>query len=145
MSPDICMNDRIRRHAEILVEHCTDVTADDNVLVKAPTAAEDLVVALYEQFGKRGARPVTEWTHRRAGAAYAREMDADDFRTKDQRRAAMEETDVVILVAAPGNTAESADIDPEKGATASRAREPILEERLDTRWVITRHPTQADA
>jgi aminopeptidase len=139
------MDDRIRRHAEILVDHCTDVNADDNVLVKAPTAAEDLVVALYEQLGKRGARPITAWTSRRAGAAYAREMDEADFRTKDHRLAAMEETDVVIMIAGPGNTAESADIDPEKGAAASRAREPILQERLDTRWVITRHPTQADA
>ncbi len=139
------MDDRIRRHAEILVEHCTEVDADDNVIVKAPTAAEDLVVALYEQLGKRGARPVTAWTSRRAGAAYAREMDAKDFRTKDHRLAAMEETDVVIMIAGPGNTAESADIDPELGAAASRAREPVLEERLDKRWVITRHPTQADA
>jgi aminopeptidase len=31
------------------------------------------------------------------------------------------------------------------GAAASQAKEPILKERLDTRWVITQHPTPADA
>ncbi|WP_135535694.1 aminopeptidase [Halostella pelagica] len=139
------MDDRIRRHAEILVDHCTDIEAGDNVLVRAPAEADDLVVALYEQLGDRGARPVTSWSNSRAGSAYAREMDVEDFETKDHRLAAMEETDVVIMVTGSANSAESSDIDPEKSAAAGRARQPILQERLDKRWVITQYPTAADA
>jgi len=139
------MDDRIRRHAEILVDHCTDVADDDNVLVRAPTEAEDLVVALYEQLGKRGARPTTSWSNSRAKRAYARAMDTSDFRTKDHSLAAMEETDVVIMVMASANSAETSDVDPEKSSAAGRAKQPILEERLDKRWVITQHPTAADA
>jgi len=36
-------------------------------------------------------------------------------------------------------------VDPEKSAASGRARQPILEERLDKRWVITHDPTRADA
>lgn len=140
------MDPRIRRHAEILVDHCTDVGADDDVLVGAPVAAEELVVALYEQLGERGARPTTRMRSRRAGRAYARGMDVDDFRTKEHALAEMEATDVCIFVQAGRNASETGDVDPEKAAARSRAHEPVLEERLDsTRWVITQHPTPADA
>ncbi|WP_254545323.1 aminopeptidase [Halomarina pelagica] len=140
------MDDRVRRHAEILVDHCTDVGPDDDVLISAPATADDLVVALYERLGERGARPTLSWRNRRAGRAYARAMDVDDFRTKGHDLAAMRETDVVIMVAGSTNAAETSDVDPAKAAASARANRPVLEERLEsTRWVITQHPTPADA
>ena len=139
------MDDRTRRHAEILVDYCTEIEPDDTVLVRAPTAAADLVVALYERIGRRGAHPLTEWTNRRAQRAYAREADPDDVDTKTHRVAAMAETDAVILVKAAENAAEGSDIDLETRRAMSRAKQPVLEERLETRWVITQHPTPADA
>jgi aminopeptidase len=139
------MEERVRRHAEILVGHCTDVTADDDVLVKAPPTAEDLVVALYERLGERGARPTTTWTGGRKGPAYARAMNAEDFRTADHDLAQMKEADVVFLISGPTNKAEASDVAPEKGSASSRASQPILEERLEKRWVITTHPTPAAA
>jgi aminopeptidase len=140
------MDDRIRRHAELLVDHCTDVGPADDVLVRAPTPAAELVEALYAELGERGARPTLQWRHPRAGRAYARAMDEADFQTKAHELAAMRETDVVVMVAGSENAAETSDVAPGKSAAASRARAPILEERLDsTRWVITQHPTAADA
>ncbi|WP_135821726.1 aminopeptidase [Halostella litorea] len=139
------MDERVRRHAEILVDHCTDIAAEDDVLIRAPTPAEDLVVALHERIGEVGACPSLSWLNSRAGRAYARAMDADDFRLNEPRLAAMEETDVVIMVTGATNAFETSDVDPGKSAAASRANGPILEERLDTRWVITQHPTPADA
>jgi aminopeptidase len=139
------MDERVRTHAKILVDHCSDVSSSDNVLIRAPATAEDLVVALYEQLGERGARPTTSWTNRRAGRAYARAMDVDDFRTKEHNLTAMKETDVVILVDALTNAAETSDVNPEKAAASGRARQPILDERLNKRWVITKHPIPAGA
>jgi aminopeptidase len=139
------MDDRIERHAEVLVDHCTDVGPEDDVMIRAPTQAEDLVVALYDQLGKRGARPTTAWRSPRAGRAYTRVMGVEDFRAKEHRLAAMEETDAVILVIGETNTAEGSDVDSEKSAAAGRARGPILDARLDKRWVITQHPTPAHA
>ena len=139
------MDDRTRRHARVLVDHSTDVGPEDDVEIRAPTAAEDLVVALYEALGRRGARPTTVWRNPRATRAYAREMDSDDYRPKGHRVAALAETDVVILIKAARNAAETSDVDGETRRAASRAKEPLLRERLETRWVITQHPTPADA
>ncbi|MFC4550014.1 MULTISPECIES: aminopeptidase [Halorussus] len=139
------MDERVERHAEILVDHCTDVGPEDNVLVRAPATADDLVVALYEKLGERGARPSLAWTNARAGRAYARAMDEEDFRTKDHELAAMAETDVVFLIGGATNRSEQSDVDPAKTAARGRAHRPVLEERLGTRWVISQHPTPADA
>jgi aminopeptidase len=139
------MDERIDEHARVLVEHCTDIEASDDVLVKAPTAAEDLVVALYRHLGRRGARPMVAWRNPRASREYLRAVDPDDLRTAEHERAAMAETDAVVLVKGARNTAETGDVSREVGAAASRANQPILEERLDTRWVITQHPTAAGA
>ncbi|SDQ43213.1 aminopeptidase [Natronobacterium texcoconense] len=139
------MDERIRRHAEILVDYCTDVGPEDDVLVRAPTVAEDLVVALYAELGARGARPRTEWLNWRAKRAYDRTIEPDDYRTANHDLAAMAETDVVILIKAARNAAEGSDVDGETKAAASRARKPVLEQRLETRWVITQHPAPAGA
>lgn len=139
------MDARVRRHAELLVNYCTAVDAEDDVLITAPVAAEDLVVALYEALGERGARPLVTWRNPRASRAYMRTVDPDDIRTKGHELGMMERTDVVILVTAGRNSAETSDVPREVGTAASRAKQPILEERLDTRWVITQHPTRADA
>jgi aminopeptidase len=139
------MDERVRRHAELVVEHSLELAPDDDVLVRAPTAAEELVVALYEAIGRRGARPMLSWRNPRATRAYLRAVDPDHLRTKNHGLAAMEAADAVVLVKGARNAAETGDVAPEVGAAASRAREPVLAARLDTRWVITQHPTAADA
>ena len=139
------MDERIDEHARVLVEHCTDIEASDDVLVKAPTAAEALVVALHRHLGRRGARPMVSWRNPRASSEYLRAVDPDDLRTAEHELAVMAETDAVILVKGARNTAETADVPREVGAAASRANQPVLEKRLETRWVITQHPTAAGA
>ncbi|WP_336034963.1 aminopeptidase [Halobacterium yunchengense] len=139
------MDDRVRRHAEILVDDCTEIQRGDMVEVRAPTEAEDLVVALYERLGARGARPVTRWANARAGRAYALQMDEDDYVTKEHALAAMEETDAVFLIGGGSNAFETSDVPPAKSQAGSRAHGPVLEERLGKRWVITQHPTAGGA
>lgn len=139
------MDPRIQNHAEILVEYCTEVQPGDTVLIKAVSQAEDLVVALQKELGERGALPTVSWLNQRASRAYTRAMDSEDFQTMDHVLAEMKTTDVVIMISGLSNAAELSDVDPEKRAAASKAKQPILEERLTKRWVITKHPTPADA
>lgn len=55
-------------------------------------------------------------------------------------------TDVAIFVQGSHNTAETGDVAPEKAAASSRAGQPVLDARFESaRWVITQHPTAADA
>jgi len=139
------MDDRIRRHAAILVEHCTDVQPGDMVQVQASPGAEDLVEALYAELGKRGARPTLNWASSRAGRAYAREMNPDDVVTKEHELAAMQETDVMFFIGGSGNTKEAVDMPTEFRQAVQRANQPVLQERLSKPWVITHYPTEAGA
>jgi aminopeptidase len=139
------MDERVRRHAEILVDDCAQIQQGDMVQVTASKYAEDLVVALYEKLGEVGARPSLNWSLGPASRAYALQMDEDDYVTKDHALAAMEETDAAILVGGGSNAYETSDVPPEISQAGSRAHGPILEERLGKRWVITQHPTPAAA
>jgi len=139
------MDDRIERHARVLVDHSIEAEAGDQVLVRAPTPAEDLVVALYERLGEVGARAETIWTNRRADRAYLRAVDPERVTTREPRLAATEAADAVILVKAGRNAAEGSDVDGETGSARGEAKRPVLEARRDTRWVLTLHPTAADA
>jgi aminopeptidase len=117
------VDERLGRHAEVLVDYCTDVEPGDEVLVRAPAAAEALVTALYERLGERGANATTWLRSPRAGRAKARATGPDDFSTSEHRLAAMRETDAVILVHGATNRAAQADVDPAKGGPVSRARQ----------------------
>jgi aminopeptidase len=139
------MDDRVHRHAEILVGQCTGVGPDDDVIVRASPVAEDLVVALYRKLGEIGARPTIHWSCARAGRAYAREMDEEDYRTAEHRLAEMEETDVVFMIGGSTNVSETGDVDPAMDRARSKAHEPIFKERLGKRWVISQHPGPGDA
>jgi aminopeptidase len=139
------MDDRIRRHAETLVEHSTGVEAGDMVQVHAAPEAAPLVEALYAELGTRNAHPSLHWMNARAGRAYAREMDPDAVETKAHSLAAMTETDVVFFVGGSGNTKETVDMPTDYRQALQRASKPILDERLEKRWVITQYPTEAAA
>jgi len=139
------MDDRVRRHAEILVEDCAEVEEGDMVEVSAPTVAEDLVVAVYEKLGEVGARPTLSWKNSRASRAYARAMDEDDYSQLDHRLAALEETDAYIGIMGARNVAEKSDVPPENQTAARRANAELQEQLAETRWVGTQYPAPGDA
>ncbi|MFC6724668.1 aminopeptidase [Halobium palmae] len=139
------MDQRIHAHAEILVEQCTEVGPDDDVLIRAPPVAEDLVVALYRKLGEIGARPTLHWGSARADRAYARSMNPEDYRTAEHELAEMEATDVVILIGGSANLSETSDVDPAMNAARATAHDPILKERIGKRWVITQYPAPGSA
>ena len=139
------MDPRIRQHADILVDHSTDVQAGDNVLVRAPAVAEDLAVAVFERLGDRGANPSLAMRSSRADRAFLRATDEEDFELHGHELAEMEETDVVIIVKGARNTAETSDVPPEKTAAMARANSAVSEERMGKRWVGTQFPASGEA
>jgi aminopeptidase len=139
------MDPRVHEHAEVVVDDCTAVEPGDNVIVQAPPVAEDLVVAVHELLGERGANPTLSWSSSRAHRAYMRAADADSFELPDHALAQMEAADVVIQILGATNTNETSDVPPEKTAARSRVRKPLQEAHMQTRWVLTQHPTPANA
>jgi len=139
------MDPRVRDHAEILCDYCTEIQAGDNVIVKAPPVAEDLVVALHEVIGEYGALPTWWARSSRTSRAYLRAVDEEALETKSHDLAAVEEADAVIIVQGSTNTKETSDVDSEMMSAAGAAHQPVLDARIDTRWVGTQYPTPANA
>ena len=137
------MDPRIREHAEIIANHSVDLQAGDNVVIRAPPAAEDLVVALHEVVGAHDANPLALTSNSRFERAYMRA--GEEFETPEHHLALIEETDVYIAVRADTNVTETSDVDPETNAARSQAAQPILGERLSKRWCLTQYPAPANA
>lgn len=138
------MDPRVERHAEILVEHSVHVKTGDMVQVVAPAYADDLVVALYEKLGEIGAQPRLSWINSRANQTYLQAIDPDDVVTAEHALAAMEETDVHIVIRGHENTAEHSDTPSETSQATARSGKPIRD-TLPDRDVITQYPAPGDA
>lgn len=139
------MDPRTTEHAEIIVNHCTTIERGDDVVIKAPPSAEDLVVALHEQIGDRGADPVVVSSNGRAVRAFVQACDAEDFSRSDHLLALLDAADVFIGIKGPTNTKETVDVDPEKGATHAKVQKPLLDAKMDMRWVGTQYPAPGNA
>ena len=137
------MDPRVREHAEVIVEHSVALEEGDNVIIRAPAVAEDLVVALLEAIGDRGGNPVVLDSNARFSRAYLRA--SEEFETPSHELALIEKSDVYIAIRANTNVAEQSDVLPETNAAYSQTRQPILAERLSKRWCLTQYPAPANA
>ncbi|WP_134671163.1 aminopeptidase [Halorussus marinus] len=140
------MDPRIRKHAEVVVDHSTEVEAGDNVVVSAPPAAEDLTLALCEVVGEREAFPLHVAGRQDATrAAFLRAADADALDAPDHELALAEAADVWIHVRAHDNVADMSAVPSQTMSAFRKSHSPIREEILDTTWVLTQFPAPADA
>ncbi|MEF8834876.1 MAG: aminopeptidase [Candidatus Thermoplasmatota archaeon] len=138
------MDERIKEHAEILVEWSTEVEEGDNVVISAGEEAKELVVALQEEIAKKGANPITLYSSSEASRAYLKNFDGE-FETPEHVLALMEESDVIIGISSDPNLRAMNDVPGDLLAEYSRARQPIKEEQMSKRWCGTQHPTNAQA
>ncbi|WP_410765903.1 aminopeptidase [Haloferax sp. DFSO60] len=139
------MDPRIREHAQTIVDHSTQVEAGDKVVVAAPPVADDLVTALNELLGERGAYVVNTNNNPRFMRAYLRNSEQDEFETPEHLLALFEEADVLIRVRAETNATEQSDISPETNAAWKRAYKPVQAEALSKRWCLTQYPAPGSA
>ncbi|WP_135535474.1 aminopeptidase [Halostella pelagica] len=139
------MDPRVREHAEVLVDTCVDISEGDEVVVSAPSVADDLTVALYEKIGERGAIPSGRGVTSRATRAYMRAADEDDFQESAVGMAMSEAADAFIGVRGATNTFEKSDVDPGKNAARRKANEAVMEKFMENRWVATQYPAPANA
>ncbi|PSQ02633.1 aminopeptidase [Halobacteriales archaeon QS_5_70_17] len=143
------MDPRVREHAEIIVEHSTDIEPGDDVVIDAHPVAEDLVVALHEAVADAGATAlaVQERFGKRFRRAYLRSHDGEfterDF--PDHVLALYEAMDVYVGVRSADNATETSDVPPETIRAYDQLTQPLLEERLDKTWCLTQYPSAAFA
>jgi aminopeptidase len=136
------MDDRIRAHAETLVDWSARIEAGDDVVVRVGEGAHDLAVAVAEALGERGANPATVYGSEEVDRAYLRAHDGE-FDDAPHELALYEHADSVLSLGAERNTAAMADVPADRSQAYSRARQETREARLATDWVSTLHPTRA--
>jgi aminopeptidase len=137
------MDDRIRDHAETLVDWSARIESGDNVVVSVDEGAHDLAVAVGEVLGDRGASVTTVYSSEEVQRAYLRAHDGEFDEDPIHELSLYQNADSVLSLGGRRNTAASADVPGKRAQEYSRAREGIREARLATDWVSTVHPTRA--
>jgi aminopeptidase len=154
------MDERVREHAEVLVDWSARVEAGDDVVVSVAEDAHDLGVAVAEALGERGANVTTLYGSDELSRAYLKGAearsggdrdddapDADDVPDFDDDpavdRAIFEAADAYLRIGGGRNTTATADVSPETRQAYAKARQGVREARMDTDWVSTVHPTRS--
>jgi len=139
------MDPRVRKHAETIVDHSVDVQADDEVVIRGHPVAEELMIAVAELCGERGANISVRASSPRVDRAYRKAIDVDDISRSEVALAGVEAADVAIGIRAATNTFETSDIDPEKTSAMATVNKEIQDLMMEKRWVGTQYPAPANA
>jgi aminopeptidase len=137
------MDERVREHAELLIDWSARVEPGDDVVVRFDAAAHELAVATAAALGERGANMVAVTSSEELSRAYQLAHDGDFEADPAHELALYERADVVLSLGGGRNTAASADVPGGTAQAYARARQGIREARLDSRWVSTVHPTRS--
>ena len=137
------MDDRVRDHADVLVDWSARIEAGDNVVLSVGPDAHDLAVAVAAALGDRGANLLATYSSGEITRAYLRAHDGAFDAPATHELALLEETDVYLSLGGECNTSATADVPGDRRQAYSNARTEIREARFDTRWVSTVHPTRS--
>jgi len=156
------MDERVREHAEVLVDWSARVEPGDDVVVSVAEDAHELGVAVAEALGERGATVTTLYGSAEVSRAYLKGAEAgadgdgdsdgdgvdgdgvpdfDDDPAVD--RAIFEAADAYLRIGGGRNTTASADVSSATRQAYAKARKDVREARMDTDWVSTVHPTRS--
>ncbi|VTT86701.1 Aminopeptidase [Halorubrum sp. DM2] len=163
------MDERVREHAEVLVDWSARVEAGDDVVVSVAEDAHELGVAVAAVLGERGANVTTLYGSDELSRAYLKgvearvegeagedgtgegeidggdaAVDAADFDADPAvDRAIFEAADAYLRIGGGRNVTATADVERATRQAYAKARQGVREARMDTDWVSTVHPTRS--
>lgn len=103
------MDERVRAHAEVLVDWSARVTEGDDVVLSVGPEAHELAVAVADVLGERGATLVSTYASGEVTRAYLRAHEGA-FGTPGHELALYEEADVFLSLGGGRNTSAMADV-----------------------------------
>jgi aminopeptidase len=143
---------RAEQLARILVEYSCDVKEGDVCLVQGETAAEPILLAVYEEVLERGGFPIVDLSMEGQAPAFFRHAsDAQLDWVPPPAKWGAEEADARFRVMADTNTRALSGVDPERQTRRQSAVRPLMETMMkrsasgELRWALTLFPTQAYA
>ncbi len=144
------LDPRIRRLAELLIDHSTRLKAGEKVLIEAFDLPDpSLVCCLVELARERGGIPVVSWKSNAIVRSLLMHADADTFRTIGQIEAqTMSQMQAYIGIRGSANNNELSDVPSSQMALyQEHCWQPVhLALRVPkTKWVVLRYPTPSMA
>src|SRR6266404_3215465 len=133
--------------AKLLVGYSIRLKRDENVLIEAFDAPDEMTIALIRAARNLGAIPFVQ-IHR-APVSRALALGASDRQLKlmaSHELARMKKMSAYIAVRGSHNITELADVPPEKMKLIGRKMRPVQDQRVKkTKWVVLRWPTPSMA
>ncbi len=143
---------RAQNLAKILVGYSTKVKQGDVVTIDGETAAEPLILAVYEEVLKAGGNPILNVAiEGQAFAYYTHASDSQLEWISPHTAWTVENADVSISIGASTNTRELSGIPPERQTRRRAATGELMAKSMqrsadgDYRWCYTLYPTAAYA
>ncbi|MFB6219212.1 MAG: aminopeptidase, partial [Halobacteriaceae archaeon] len=124
--------ERVREHAETLVDWSARVGAGDDVVLRVAEGAHDLAVAVARALGERAAKVVTVYDSDEVESAYLRGHGGTFDADPGFERALYADADAVLSLGGGRNAAAGADVPGDRRAAYRRARAGVREARLAT-------------
>jgi aminopeptidase len=139
---------RIDEYARLLVERSVGVQPRWEVLIRSTPLARPLIEAVCEQIARIGAYPLLQLAWEPTSGPFAREAPVDVLRVPSPAMTYVwQNCNAFIMIAAPENTREGADLSEER-RQALLDRNKIFRERqmaMRVPWVVCEYPVHATA
>ena len=139
---------RIDEYARLLVERSVPARPGAEIFVRSTPLARPLVEALVEETARRGAYTLLQIAFELVGGPFAREAPLELLREASPlQRTIWERADGMILVWAPENAREGAELSEERHAAIQESIRPLRKRTMamEVPWVIAEYPTPAGA
>jgi len=143
---------RAERLAKILVGYSTEVKEGEVVSIDGESAAEPLLLAVYEEVLKAGAHPILNASlDGQAAVYYKQASDAQLDWVSPVSEWLLDNVDVRIAIGASTNTRELSAVPPQRQTRRRQATGELLGRAMERsakgefRWVYTLYPTNAYA
>jgi aminopeptidase len=140
------MDERIFKHAEILVDHSTKVKPGDMVLIRYTDYGLPLAKAVYALAAKRGASPMICQEPTDAAKSFLVQTPEEYLSTLPVHQLSVFATsDVIIGIRGEEDLRAMKDVDKKRITLKSRGTKPITEVYMRKRWVTTQADSPAYA
>lgn len=140
------VDERIKKAADILVNHSTRIDKGEHVKIYAGYDARPLALEISRLILKKGAYPLLDIKLPGYEYVFLKNASHKVLRTLPEISLyEIKHVDAVINILTPTNTRELSNINPERIATYRRAVQPIHKYVMNKKWVIFLYPTSAGA
>jgi aminopeptidase len=139
---------RIDDYARLLVERSVPAWPGAQIVVRSTPLARPLIEAVVEEAARRGAYTLLQLAFELVGGPFAREAPLDLLREAPPlQRTIWERADGMIVIWAPENAREGAELSAERHAALQESVRPWRARTMamEVPWVIAEYPTPAGA